>query len=104
MGSKLPFLGKLLTWMDDLFGYGLIDDGKKLDAWWDPESPTRGMNSPSTPFLVTGKGMQGEARQEELLFAFQDRPVSYRRTLCQPRPFSLVCKICIIQFQFEISA
>ncbi len=30
---------KLLTKMEDLFGYGLIDDGKKVDEWWDLDSP-----------------------------------------------------------------
>jgi len=31
--------------LDDLFGYGLIDDGNKLEDWWDQESPVRGVDS-----------------------------------------------------------
>jgi len=45
MGAKLPFLAKLLTKMDDLFGYDLIEDGKKLEEWWDLESPSCGVDS-----------------------------------------------------------
>lgn len=35
--AKLPSLGKWLTWMDDLFGYGLISEGRQLEKWWDLE-------------------------------------------------------------------
>ncbi len=45
MGAKLPFLSGLLTKMDDLFGYGLISDDKKLEDWWDQDSPIRGIDS-----------------------------------------------------------
>ena len=36
---------RITTETDDLFGYGLIDDGKALEAWWDLESSTRGVDS-----------------------------------------------------------
>lgn len=45
MGAKMPFLAKLLTKMDDLFGYGLVDNVKDLEAWWDQENPVRGIDS-----------------------------------------------------------
>ena len=45
MGAKMPFLAKLLTKMDDLFGYGLVDKRKGLEEWWDQEGPVRGVDS-----------------------------------------------------------
>ena len=43
--AKMPFLAKWMTLMDDLFGYGLIDDGNKLEDWWDLDNPVRGVDS-----------------------------------------------------------
>jgi len=45
LAARLPFLAKWLVLLDDLFGYGLIDDGNKLEDWWDQESPVRGVDS-----------------------------------------------------------
>ena len=45
MAAKLPFLGKWLALLDDLFGYGLIEEGKGLEDWWDLDNPTRGVHS-----------------------------------------------------------
>ena len=44
-GAKLPFLGGLLAKLDDLFGYGLISEGQKLEEWWSQENPVRGVDS-----------------------------------------------------------
>lgn len=43
--SKLPFLGKWLAYMDDLFGYGLVTDPKQMEDWWNFKNPTRGVDS-----------------------------------------------------------
>jgi hypothetical protein len=43
--SKMPFLGKLLVELDDLFGYGRITSGKAINKWWDLNIPIRGINS-----------------------------------------------------------
>ncbi len=43
--AKLPFLGKWLAYMDDLFGYGLVTDPKQMEEWWDYHNPTRGVDS-----------------------------------------------------------
>ena len=43
--SKLPGIGKLLAKLDDLFGYGRITDGKKIERWWQLKNPTRGVDS-----------------------------------------------------------
>ncbi len=39
--AKLPFLGKYLAWLDDLFGYGLVPK-KNLGDWWKRMGPKRG--------------------------------------------------------------
>lgn len=44
-GSKLPFLSKYIVYLDDLFGYGLIDDPEGLEDWWSEEKPVRGIDS-----------------------------------------------------------
>ena len=44
-GSQLPFLSKYIVYLDDLFGYGLIEDPDEMDDWWSEESPVRGVDS-----------------------------------------------------------
>ena len=39
--AKLPFLGKYLAWLDDLFGYGPVPR-KDLGDWWQRMKPKRG--------------------------------------------------------------
>lgn len=43
--GKLPGVGKVLTKLDDLFGYGRITNGKKIERWWRLKNPTRGVDS-----------------------------------------------------------
>ena len=42
--AKLPFLGKPLAWLDDLFGYGPVAR-KNMGDWWQKKRPTKGANS-----------------------------------------------------------
>jgi reductive dehalogenase len=35
ISSRLPFLAKLMVYMDDLFGYGPTGDLEELEKWWD---------------------------------------------------------------------
>ena len=44
-GSKAPFLSKYIVYLDDLFGYGLIEDADELEDWWSEETPVRGIDS-----------------------------------------------------------
>ncbi len=42
--AKLPFMGKLLAWMDDLFGYGPLPK-KQLGSWWQKNLPIGGIDT-----------------------------------------------------------
>ncbi len=42
--AKLRFLGKMLAWMDDLFGYGPLPK-KQLGSWWQKKLPIGGIDT-----------------------------------------------------------
>jgi reductive dehalogenase len=44
-GSKAPFLSKYIVYLDDFFGYGLIEDKDAMEEWWSEETPVRGVDS-----------------------------------------------------------
>jgi len=46
LASKTPQAGKLLTQLDEAFGYGLVElDGEEMGDWWDLDIPELGIDT-----------------------------------------------------------
>ena len=60
LSAKLPFAAKFMVKMDDIFGYGPTKDPDVLEAWWNLDLPTFGIDTNRYTQRAKGSNLKGK--------------------------------------------